>query len=673
MNPARSAEIVPEEFLYSVLSEDNRGIDRDDAARVLDGYLWRLSRQDALGRRALGRLAAGFLDRRGHCRLGFARVGDYASERLGISGRELHSLAQVAAKLDELPDLARAFETGSLNWTKLRSVAPLATPDTQRDWIAVAVRSTSREMATIIKEVHRCGGEMSVLTLDALDTINATDDPDVVDGEARLVLRLPCPVRMRSLWRRVRKLARQMAGSDIAHWQAVEAVAAEGLSAAPVPGSEEPGSTERSALSVLEPQPVITRRATDSDTSDGAPLLPAELEEHDLIGLRDELDQVLPDDALPQHVEHLCEGTDALSAHELDRRMREVIDAMRKIDWQMGCLLRVFMDLHLFYPAGFATSAEYLTERLGLSVRKARDLTRIERAGFRGATELTDAYRTGRLSLLRALALLPVVSERYAGAWVERASQVTLRRLTDEVEWARDMYDRSGQWASIAPPALGAELDFSRAQLERQMRAHLSPTMVESILTRTPELDSEITFSGPQSVMDLLCDAITAFRGPGEPPWRGLERLLEHVRATWENVPRHRNPIHARDGWRCRVPACSSRMRLQEHHLVFRSRGGGNQQANRASVCAWHHQVGLHQGPVRAWGDARGEIHWQLGVDRERGPLIEVRNDVYVGVEGAAAAQPAARAGDVRGENQGASGAGVAAATAGTAAAAAAC
>jgi hypothetical protein len=47
---------------------------------------------------------------------------------------------------------------------------------------------------------------------------------------------------------------------------------------------------------------------------------------------------------------------------------------------------------------------------------------------------LPDAYRAGRLSWLRALTLLAVVSERTAPAWIARAQEVTLRLLADEVD-----------------------------------------------------------------------------------------------------------------------------------------------------------------------------------------------------------------------------------------------
>ena len=44
------------------------------------------------------------------------------------------------------------------------------------------------------------------------------------------------------------------------------------------------------------------------------------------------------------------------------------------------------------------------------------------------------------------------------------------------------------------------------------------------------------------------------------------------------------------------MPACSARRNLHDHHLLFRSRGGGNARDNRITVCAWHHLRGIHQG-----------------------------------------------------------------------------
>ncbi len=113
--------------------------------------------------------------------------------------------------------------------------------------------------------------------------------------------------------------------------------------------------------------------------------------------------------------------------------------------------------------------------------------------------------------------------------------------------------------------------------------------------------------------------------------WQGLERLVHHVVHEWESQPRNRDPIFARDGWRCAVPACSGRRNLHDHHVIFRSRGGSNARDNRVTVCAWHHLRGVHAGVVRAWGEAPDGLAWELGVQAGRRPLLRLSSgDVYL-------------------------------------------
>src|SRR5437868_7341602 len=106
-----------------------RGFCPHDAALVLDGWLRRLTAQDARCRTVLGNLAHAFLRRRGHHELGFGRLGDYSRERLGISARELQSLATVSARLERLPQLRAAFADGDLGWAQVRLLAAVATHD----------------------------------------------------------------------------------------------------------------------------------------------------------------------------------------------------------------------------------------------------------------------------------------------------------------------------------------------------------------------------------------------------------------------------------------------------------------------------------------------------------------------------------------------------------------
>jgi hypothetical protein len=184
------------------------------------------------------------------------------------------------------------------------------------------------------------------------------------------------------------------------------------------------------------------------------------------------------------------------------------------------------------------------------------------------------------------------------------------------VEWVVERRAAGVSAAASEPPPPGTRLVLP----ERQIRAQ----------EECPPVDAEIIFFAPASLAVLLREVIAAFAKPLEPPWRGFERLLEHAEAEWQGQPRSRDPVFARDGWRCTVPACTSRRNLHDHHLLFRSRGGGNARANRITVCAWHHLRGIHQGRVRAWGTAPDDVTWELGVRPGCTPLLRLHGDEYV-------------------------------------------
>ena len=221
------------------------------------------------------------------------------------------------------------------------------------------------------------------------------------------------------------------------------------------------------------------------------------------------------------------------------------------------------------------------------------------------------AYPDGKLSAVRALTLLPVVTEDTAAVWVSRAQEVTVRRLNDEVEWV--LAGRDGL-APVLPPPSGAALS------EWQTCARPEWELA----------DSQITFTAPASVVALFRTAVLAFTDRPDWYWIGCERLLRHVQDEWRAQPRHRDPVFERDGWRCAVPACSSRRNLHDHHVLFRSRGGDNARDNRVTVCAGHHLHGIHAGRIRAWGAAPDRITWELGVRPGRPPLLRLEGDRYV-------------------------------------------
>jgi hypothetical protein len=562
----RFAEIVPSELLVPP-DAHSRGLHHDDAALVLDGWLRRLASQETRCRQLLGQLGAAFLRHRGHHQLGFSRVSDYTRERLGISGRELRSLATAMTRLEGLPALGGAFEKGLLSWTQVRLLTTVATPETEAEWLALARGRTVRALEALIREAGRL------------------PDPEAED-EPSMYFRMRCPRRLLRLWREVVELARRMAGTHLTQGQAAEAIAAEGLSARPA--AEEAWPEPLWSTAASPPDPGETRCAFAS-----------------------EIDWSAVAEALPEDVVALGLDVGDCDAFVLDSRMRRLVAAMQHIDWQMGRLLRVFLDRRLHRVMRFSCAARYLRERLGISARKARALVALERKTWE-APDLGEAYRSGALSWVRALAMLPVVHEQTVAAWVARGRAVTVRRLIDEVEWAlavRDGYE------PIAPPALGASLDAG----QRQMRAR----------EEWEPGDAEIGFAAPVSVVAVFRTAVLTYADPGDALWSGFEKLLRHVRAEWAGQPRHRDPIFARDGWICATPACTSRRNLHDHHLLFRSRGGDNGRENRITVCAWHHLRGIHGGRVRAWGEAPDGVSWELGVRAGRTPLLRLRGDVY--------------------------------------------
>jgi hypothetical protein len=246
-------------------------------------------------------------------------------------------------------------------------------------------------------------------------------DDTLMDGEPSVRFHLRCPRRVRRLWRRVVELARRMLGGDGPMWQAAEAVAAEGL-AAPRALGDAWGSPASDAATGVE---AIHGDGND-DTGEGG--RPPAWECLDWSAVRA---------AMPAEIERLVDDCDRLDAFALDARLRQVLRAQRRIDWQLGRLLHTFLRLRLERLLGFSSVAAYARERLGLSPSKVRRLVAVERKTW----EVPDygvAYEAGALSWVRALALLPVLAERTAAAWTARAQEVTVRRLVAEVEWSLD-------------------------------------------------------------------------------------------------------------------------------------------------------------------------------------------------------------------------------------------
>ncbi|HEY2388488.1 MAG TPA: HNH endonuclease signature motif containing protein [Candidatus Binatia bacterium] len=552
----------------------------------LDVELRVAARAEAAARRELGEAARPFLHGRAHHRLGFVRLSDYTRERLGVSARTLQVAARMAERLAVLPAIGTAFDRADISWTQARLLCAVATEADEQQWLELASRCCVEDLERRVRP-----GQTSAIS----------PEPGTIDGEPMVRVRLRCPARVRALWRRALELASRVAGETLADWRAAEIIAAEGFSGRSRGRSwrEHPGPFPAASADASADDPPREPRA---DTE--RPRAPA--------------------GGSPSG------KTDPFA---LDARLVAAVAAVRTAEPRIGRLLRMMVDHRFYRTLGFQSVDTYVRERLGLSLRKAWALLKVEKATYRSG-EFARAYAAGTLSWARALALLPVLDRDNAASWIARAGAVTVRRLADEVTWVLDARDVRGLDFPLDPPPLGSPLapvtidaiatprcqEMSPAQ-SVQIGAHELERDLDA-RARAELCDVEITFVAPASVAALFRSVLDDFARPDAPRWVALERLLLHAARYWTSLPAHRDPVFARDGWRCAVPACTSRRNLHDHHIVFRSRGGGNARDNRVSVCAAHHLHGLHDGSVRAEGTAPDDVEWQLGTRAYGPPLL---------------------------------------------------
>jgi 5-methylcytosine-specific restriction endonuclease McrA len=256
---------------------------------------------------------------------------------------------------------------------------------------------------------------------------------------------------------------------------------------------------------------------------------------------------------------------------EIDARLREL--AVQRAGWDrvLGWCAFVVRRSGLWRVAGFDTFEHYCKERLGLSVRAVEQRAALERRLW-ASPALRAARDTGLpYEKLRLLSRLP---DGDVAAWVARTSALTVVELR----------------------AALADRDEAQMRAARILRARL-PERVARLL--------QAAFRAVRAVEGkLLGDGLC------------LVRVAQHFLETWRpHVKRSRTPsqkVRDRDLGRCQVPGCSLRA-VHAHHIVRRSRGGGDEPWNLVSLCASHHLRGIHGGYIRVSGRAPDALAWEVG------------------------------------------------------------
>ena len=503
--------------------------------RDADARLRELAAARVAARPLLGALGVALIGRRVYEAVGYRSLGDYGRERLGVGARSIREWARVWRRLCELPVLRRAVLAGEIGWAVARRVVGLVTAETQEVCLAAVRGRTLRAVNAIVAAVRRA--EEQVAAEPRTPALAEESEAD------RVLVRFACTPREADLWRAALELARRVAGEELAVWECAERVAAEAASAVgvepPLAGEESVSAHSRVAA------PGRARHGPDAN-------------EH---GLRDEafprVRWTPAPGRLSARLAALAEGLESAGSREIDRRLRAAIAFLQTLDLETGRILRQMADRGLFAEVGFAGLARYAEERLEICARTARRLVALARAEHR-APEVAIAFRRGRIHAFQAQVLARAAHLESARAWVERARQVTLRRLEEEAEGA---LPTRAVVAFRAPPEVAA-----------------------FFLSMLAHADS-------------------------------LERLLAHAITTWVEAGARFDDYadFTRDGFRCTVPGCTARRNLQSHHIRFRSAGGPDEPWNRTTLCAQHHQRGVHGGTLRIQGRAPHALVYALG------------------------------------------------------------
>jgi len=134
-----------------------------------------------------------------------------------------------------------------------------------------------------------------------------------------------------------------------------------------------------------------------------------------------------------------------------------------------------------------------------------------------------------------------------------------------------------------------------------------------------PHTRTTISFWAPDALIEQWIAAIRRiqFLHGTLPTWAAALFLVRRAVEEWERVDPTRRPtewkIFERDGWRCQAPGCSSRRRLEAHHIIFRSQNGSDDPDNLITLCHSHHRRGIHEGYLAVSGSAPSDLRWRLG------------------------------------------------------------
>jgi len=659
------------------------------AARLLESTLLRLGRAGVVLERRLVPGLSRIHRLRLYTHLGYVRLADFLTERLGMSLRRCQSILRLERALAPLPRLARALEAGELSVSRLELAAAAATSETEADWLDRAKRLP----LPILREAARAATVASIAASAAAAT-SATPAPLIEQDDPGRVISFVAPAPVVAIWHWTLDLVRRVAGQQEPAWRCAEYLAAEFLAGTPetvgdphpapealpsIPGSDPAGldaSTPIPNPHLADPDaaasglgrrtgpapPTSDERGTSawleaaSVVREALASIGASADPEAILSIGASVDpQAIHADGPRRESGAESHPDDELDAWDLEAHLRRLVRLRQSLAWRQGRLLAAVARLNLHQDLGFETFDAWVEDRLAMSPRRARYLVSLDRR-LRDLPLLADAYRRGLVSWCQARLLIRVVRPPTQSRWIRYARQVTVRHLEDvviecEVRAAESPATSAAPFppahisASPLPPTEArpdaCPTDARPDALPDPTPRHTSAPSPDMASVWAPTFNlmtrRRISFWCPLDVASLWDSALRSCRaaaGRNLEDWECFLLLVQAMRETWENQEdphwRRRYHIFERDGWRCKAPGCTSRSGLNEHHITFRSQQGADYAANLVTLCVGHHQDGLHAARIRCFGSAPDALWWDLGARPGREPLARYFGDRLV-------------------------------------------
>ncbi len=462
-------------------------IDRNTTAILLDWNLRRLSQGRAVIDLRMGEFLVKFRKRHPE-KLGYVHLPDYTREEMGIPWRSASQLVSNWTSLESLPHLRQAHREGKISKSKLRWLLRVITPQNEEAWIERASKLSVRALEDEVRanEARRNGegaGGNESSSLGESDgkcvPVAGSSGSGVEEECSGYLMSLETTPERAAAWDFALEHFRGHEGGNFSTAFFIEALLAEFCSAVPLPTDDNlsdklysgaGGSIAGNTANLENPDkptnpvnPAAPDKPVGPSSTAITPPLPGGANCLRITGTEDddfffsntnnkELDEEREKwRALRRDLEEVTKIWEFLSwtpvtveappewdympedARALADMIKELVVMRQSVGFYMGRLLRTMENLHLYSDLQFASFNHYVVERLGISMRTARNLIKLVRE-FLSLPLLEKAFKDGVLTQERALLLLKVVAGKTEREWLKYGTEVPVLDLEREVK-----------------------------------------------------------------------------------------------------------------------------------------------------------------------------------------------------------------------------------------------